>query len=95
MAQDETGDWRPTSFRRPDGTVETAQDDWTLFDLAGRPVARVYRFAFGPNAGRWAWFVLITVNGTPFNGGTGTAGTCWEAREECEARVPTRNQARN
>ncbi len=80
--------WRRTSFRRLGGAIETAQDNWTLVDDVGRPLARIYLYLYGPNAGRWSWFVLVGPNGTPYNGGTGTAATGREAREECEARVP-------
>jgi hypothetical protein len=36
-------------------------------------------------AGRWSWFVLVAPDGTPCNGGTGTAPT---GRETCEALIP-------
>ncbi len=80
--------WRRTSFRRLDGSVDSAPDDWTLLDGEGRPLARIYRYLYGPKAGCWSWFVQVAPDGTPFNGGTGTAPTGKEAREACEARVP-------
>jgi hypothetical protein len=80
--------WRRTSFRRLDGSIEFAPDDWTLLDEEGRPLARIYRYLYGPNAGCWSWFVQVAPDGTPFNGGTGTALTRKEAREACEARIP-------
>jgi hypothetical protein len=85
---DQKRDWRPTSFRRLNGASEIAPNDWTLFDGAGKPVARIYRYAFGPNAGRWSWFVLVAPDGTPCNGGTGSAATASEARDACQARIP-------
>jgi hypothetical protein len=83
--------WRRTSFRRLDGSVEFAPDDWTLCDDVGQPLARIYHYAYGPQAGRWSWFVLVRPDGTPVNGGTGTAPTGREAREACELRVPIGN----
>ncbi|WP_363351757.1 hypothetical protein [Methylocystis echinoides] len=80
--------WRRTSFRRLDGSVEFAPDDWTLLDDDGKPLARIYRYLYGSNAGCWSWFVHIAPDGTPFNGGAGTAPTGKQAREACEARVP-------
>ncbi len=72
--------WWPTSFERPSGTVQIVPDDWTLYDNTGRPVARIYGYLFGPNAGRWFWTVL--------NAGAGYAATAAEAREICEAMIP-------
>jgi hypothetical protein len=83
-----TRNWHRTSFRRLDETVETAPDDWTLFDDNGRPIARIYHYSFGPNAGRWAWFILVAPDGAPFKGGTGVAETGTEAREICERLLP-------
>jgi hypothetical protein len=80
--------WRRTSFRRLDGSIDVAEDDWSLRDDAGQPLARIYVYKFGPNAGRWAWFVQVAPDGTPLNGGTGVAATGTKAREECERRVP-------
>lgn len=80
--------WRRTSFRRLEGSIEIVPDDWCLEDDAGQPLARIYLHKFGPNAGRWAWFVQVAPDGTPYNGGTGTAATGTEAREECEQRIP-------
>ncbi len=51
--------WRRTSFRRLDGSIEVAADDWTLCDDAVRPLARIYRYLYGPQAGAWSWFVLV------------------------------------
>lgn len=59
-----------------------------MLDAAGMPLARIYRYAFGPQAGRWSWFVLVAPDGSPCNGGTGTAATGREAREACEALIP-------
>ncbi len=84
--------WRRTSFRRLDGSIEFAPDDWRLVDGAGRPLARIYRYLYDPNAGRWSWFVLVSPDGAPFNGGTGTAATGREAREACEALIPPGTQ---
>jgi hypothetical protein len=83
-----TRNCRRTALKRLDGSVEFAPEDWTLLDGQGRAHARIYRYLYGPQAGRWSWFVLIAPDGTPFNGGTGTAGTGKEAREACEALVP-------
>jgi hypothetical protein len=47
----------------------------------GKPLARVYHYAFGPQTWRWSWFVLVDAEGRPDNGGTGTAETGGEARE--------------
>ncbi len=79
--------WRPTSFERPNGSAHVAPDDWTLYDDAGRPLARIYRYLYGPNAGRWLWIVLNAPKHTPFNAGTGYAATGLEALEICEDRV--------
>jgi hypothetical protein len=65
--------WRRTSFRRLDGSVEFSPDDWTLEDPSGQPLARIYRHLYGPRAGRWMWFVDVDAEGRPYNGGTGVA----------------------
>jgi hypothetical protein len=83
-----TRNWRRTSFKRLDGSIDVAPDDWTLFDDNGRPLARIYHYSFGPNAGRWAWFILVASDGVPFNSGTGVADTGREAREMCERILP-------
>lgn len=57
--------WRPTSFRRLYGSVEFALDDWTLLDEVGRPLARIYRYLYGPNAGCWKWFVQVAPDEAP------------------------------
>jgi hypothetical protein len=88
METDKHRRWRRTSFRRLDGSIDIAPDDWCLEDPAGQPLARIYRFAYGPQAGRWAWFVQVDREGRPYNGGTGTAATGKQAREACEVRVP-------
>lgn len=80
--------WRPTSFKRPDGTVKVVPDDLTLCDAAGRVLARTYHCVFGPNAGLWLWTVLIAAEGAPQNAltasATGCAATGAQAREMCE-----------
>ncbi len=81
--------WRRTSFKRPDGRADVATDDWTLSDDAGRPLARIYRYLYGTNAGRW----LIAPDGTPFNAGSGFTAMEAKAREICEALIP-RGEAR-
>ncbi len=86
--------WGPTSFKRPDGTADVASDDWTLSDDAGRPLARIYRYLYGANAGRWFWTVLIAPDGTPFNAGSGFATMEAEARKICEAMIPPGAQER-
>ena len=85
--------WRRTSFRRLDGRVEFSPDDWTLADPAGQPLARIYRTTGGPQAGRWAWFVLVDAHGRPFNGGTGTAeeGTRFAFRQARPRRSRRQN----
>jgi hypothetical protein len=87
-----TRNWRRTAFNRLDGSVEAAPEDWSLLDDAGQPLARIYRYAFVPNAGRWSWFVLVAPDGTPANGGTGSAATGTEAREAVERLVPAEVQ---
>jgi hypothetical protein len=76
--------WCRTSFRRSDGSIDVTPDDWTHLDDNGHPLERIYHYRFGPNAGRWAWFVLVAADGVPFNGGTGVAQKGREAREICE-----------
>jgi hypothetical protein len=85
---------RRTSFKRPDGRVDVASNDWTLSDDAGRALAHIYRYLYGSNAGRWFWTVLIAPDGTPFNAGAGFAATEAEAREICEAIIPPGAQER-
>jgi hypothetical protein len=80
--------WRRTSFRRLDGAVDIAADDWTLEDGAGQPLARIYKQTGGPQSGRWMWFVQINPQGRPWNGGTGVAATGRAAREAVEALAP-------
>jgi hypothetical protein len=77
--------WRRASFRRLDGSIAFSPDDWCLENSNGQPLARIYRFAYGPNAGRWTWFIQVDLQGRHYNGGTGTAETEREAREACEA----------
>jgi len=79
--------WRPTLSLQLNGLIDVTLDDWTLEDSAGRPLARIYRFLDGPNAGRWAWFIEVDLQGLPFDGDTGTAATGTEARDACEALV--------
>jgi hypothetical protein len=88
MPHHQKRDWRRTSFRRLNGSIETAHDDWTLFDVTGRPVARIYRYAFGPNAGLWSWLLMVAPDGTAGSGRTGMEASAREARAACEARVP-------
>jgi hypothetical protein len=88
MEADQSRRWRRTSFRRLDGSVEFAPDDWTLEDPAGQPLARIYRTTGAPRDGMWLWFVLTDPLGRPYNGGTGTAATGTEAREAVEALAP-------
>jgi hypothetical protein len=85
---------RRTSFKRPDGAAGAAKDDWTLSDDAGRALARICRYLYGANAGRWFWTVLIAPDGTPFNAGSGFAATEAEARKICEAMIPPGAQER-
>ncbi len=54
---------------------------------AASSLARIYRLKAGPQDGRWAWFVQVFPDGTPGNGGTGSAADGREAREACEARL--------
>jgi hypothetical protein len=89
-----TRNGRCTALKRRDGSVEFSPDDRTLLDGKGRALARIYRYLYGPNAGRWSWFVLVGPDGIPSNGGTGTAVTGGEAREACEALVPLRMRER-
>lgn len=83
-----TRNWRRTRLSRADGSP--IPDDWTLEDNAGQPLGRIYAETGGPQGGRWFWAVLVTPDGTPFNGGTGHAATGKEAREAVEARVRER-----
>ncbi len=46
--------WRPTPFHRLDGAIEIAPDDWSLCDESGRPLARIYHYLYGPQAGAWS-----------------------------------------
>lgn len=81
--------WRRTSI---DGRT-TLDDDWSLAD-GGLSLARIYRYSDGPQTGRWAWFVQVSPDGTPGNGGTGVEDTGKAAREACEARLPAHFRAR-
>ena len=85
-----SGNWRQTYFKRLDGAVEMAADNWTLVDDEDQSLARIFRFSFGPNTGRWAWTVLGTTKGSPSNCATGYADTELDAREECERRIADR-----
>jgi len=44
--------WRGTAFADTAGNVEIAPDDWTLLDPTGKLLARLYKFAGGPQDGR-------------------------------------------
>lgn len=88
MRLDQKREWRRTSFRRPDGSIEKVSTDWTLSNTAGQPIARIYRYVFGANAGRWAWLILAAPDEPSCNEGAGLAASEAEAREACEARVP-------
>lgn len=92
MTEQKARRWRRTSFRRLDGSTDISPDDWCLEDDAGQPLARIYLFRYGPNAGRWAWFVQVDASGRPFNGGTGVADSGREAREAVEALIPVETQ---
>lgn len=83
-----TLNWRRTSFKRLDGSIDVIDDDWGL-SIGGLSLARIYRLKGGPQDGRWAWFVQVFPDSTPGNGGTGSAVDGREAREACEARLPS------
>lgn len=83
--------WRRTSFKRLDGSIDVLDDDWSL-SLGGLSIARIYRVNGGPQDGRWAWFVQVFSDGTPGNGGTGSAADGREARKSCEALLPQKFQ---
>jgi hypothetical protein len=81
--------WRRTSFKRLDGSIDVAPDDWTLFDDNGRPLARIYHYSFGPNAGRWSGFILVARRMARLpTAGAGIAETGTGAREICERVLP-------
>ena len=44
--------WRRTAFEDASGSFEVAPDDWTLLDPSGKPLARIYKVAGGPQDGR-------------------------------------------
>ena len=46
------------TFRRLDGSVELAPDIGPYL-IGGRPLARIYPYLYGPNAGCWSWFVQV------------------------------------
>ncbi len=75
--------WRRTAFKRLDGAVDIADDDWSLA-IDGMSAARIYRWRGGPNDGRWFWTVQIGPGRVPFNSGTGNANGGRQAREACE-----------
>jgi hypothetical protein len=77
--------WRRTRLTRADGSP--ILDDWTLEDDTGQPLGRIYAETGGPQGGRWLWAVLVSPDGTHFNGGTRHSGSVREAREAVEARV--------
>ena len=79
--------WRRTSFKRLDGSIDVAPDDWPLFDDNGRPLARIYITVSArmPDAAGSFWSRRY---GVPANGGTGVADTGREAREICERVLP-------
>lgn len=79
--------WRRTAFKRLDGAIDVLDDDWSL-SIGGLSLARIYRLKGGPQDGRWAWFVQVFADGTPGNGGTGSAADGRAAREACEALLP-------
>jgi hypothetical protein len=71
--------WRRTYFKRLDGSIDFAPDDWTLLDDEGRLLARIYRYMYGPQGGRWSWLVLVAQDGRHLatadrNGGDGQRG---------------------
>jgi len=76
--------WRRAAFRRIDGAVDIAEDDWSLM-IDGMSVARIYRMRGGPHDGQWFWAVQIGPGRVPFSGGTGNADGGRKAREACEA----------
>jgi hypothetical protein len=54
--------------------VGITRDSLADVDLC-RPLARICRYMYGPQNGRWAWFVLVAPDGAPFNGGIDSAAT--------------------
>ena len=69
MEADKSCRWHRASFRRLDGSIDVAEDDWSLLDAAGQALARIYKTTGGPRDGRWLWFVLTDPQGRPYNGG--------------------------
>ena len=92
--------WRRTSFRRLNGSIDIAPDDWCLEDENGQALARIYKVTGGPQSHQWFWAVQVGRDGQPRNGGTGYVPTGREAREACEtltagitAKLPDRVSA--
>ena len=89
--------WRRTSFKRLDGSIDIAPDDWCLHDENAQALARIYKVKGGPQSAQWFWAVQVGRDGEPRNGGAGYFSTGREARETCEiltagitAKLPSR-----
>jgi hypothetical protein len=79
--------WVPTSVKRLDSSMHVLEDDWTYFET-GRTLGRIYRYSYPPNAGRWAWFVLIALDGVAEIDCAGIVENASEARDACERLLP-------
>ena len=79
--------WRPATFRGPDGSKGILADSWELLDPNNQRVARIHLEQDGPEAGHWRWFILVTPHGAPL-GEIGFCSNEYEAREICERKVP-------
>jgi hypothetical protein len=76
--------WRRTSFKRLDGLIDIAPDDWCLQDENNQTLARIYKVTGGPQRAQWFWAVQVGPDGERRNGGAGYFPTGKEAREICE-----------
>ena len=79
--------WRPATFRSPDGVRGRLANAWELLDGVGQRVARIALEEEGAETGRWRWLVLVHPHGAPL-GETGVCDTETAARRICEKKVP-------
>ncbi len=79
--------WRRSVSVLPQNAFASREDDWTLIDETGRPLARIYDSRYPDLEGTWRWRVYVDAAGREAVYASSCA-TGTEARQKWEALVP-------